>query len=254
MIGMRRDVYGRCQQGVRNMGCPCRDAVRGLVAARMNRFTTSEERHSSFGDVQYRIFDTHHSLSIGKSKVSVSSRTAFAPKAPCRPSRKAKKPASCLTRGLSPTRGQCIVLALDRTPSRALNPRDHIVCSLAFLDQICRCIAPTSVFARAPQQCRARIPNSPRVPTSYSVTTSSSASSRHHVRLPPRFARRSSARRATHMIMPIQRIHNNPPHGIHLDLITPLLQRIPQLHTRGRAVGAGHPVEEGIVVDDCVAW
>ena len=59
--------------------------------------------------------------------------------------------------------------------------------------------------------------------------------------------------RGTDMIMPIQGIHNNPPHRIQLYLIAPLLQRVAQLHTRRRTMGAGHAVE-GIIVDDGVAW
>ena len=59
--------------------------------------------------------------------------------------------------------------------------------------------------------------------------------------------------RPTHMIMPIHRIHDNPPHRIELYFIAPLLQRVPQLHTRRRPVSAGHAVE-GVVVDDGVAW
>lgn len=55
------------------------------------------------------------------------------------------------------------------------------------------------------------------------------------------------------MIMPIQRVHDNPPHRIELYFIAPLLQRIPQFHTRRRPVGTGHAVE-GVVVDDGVAW
>jgi hypothetical protein len=57
----------------------------------------------------------------------------------------------------------------------------------------------------------------------------------------------------TDMIMPIQRIHDNPPHRIQLYFIAPLLQRVAQLHTRRRPMGTGHAVE-GIVVDDGVAW
>lgn len=55
------------------------------------------------------------------------------------------------------------------------------------------------------------------------------------------------------MIMPIQRVHNIPPHRIQLYFIAPLLQRIPQFHTRRRPVGTGHAVE-GIVDDDAVVF
>ena len=56
------------------------------------------------------------------------------------------------------------------------------------------------------------------------------------------------------MIMPIERIHDDSPHRLHLDFIAPLLERIPQLHTRRRPMGSGHSALERVVVDDGVVW